>query len=279
MRILLTGSSGFVGSHLQQALTNLNNEVIPCSRATGFDFNNMLTAEDWLPHLNNIDVVINCVGIIAETHSQHFKQLHQLAPIALFTACQQCGINKVIQISALGADDNAFTPYQLTRKVADDFLRTSILDWTIIQPSLIYGEGSESFKLFRLMAKLPLIAVPGNGDYLVQPVHISDVVSTVLESVMTDKASKKTIAAVGAEAVSYKQWLQAIRNSLGKKPALIIPIPFTLIFLMSKLIGTLFPLFSEANLKMLQAGNSASAADITQLLERHPVSVEEGLRL
>lgn len=278
MRILLTGSSGFVGSHLQQALCDLSHEVIPCSRASGVDFNNMLTAEDWLPHLNDIDVVINCVGIIAETRTQHFRQLHQLAPIALFDACQRCGIHKVIQISALGADDTAFTPYQLNRKVADDFLRASTLNWTIIQPSLIYGEGSKSFRLFQLMAKLPLIAVPGNGEYLVQPVHISDVVRAVLELVTTDNASKKTIAAVGTEAVSYKQWLQAIRNSLGKKPALIIPIPFTLLFMMSKVFWTLFPLFSEDNLKMLQAGNSASAADFTQLLQRPPLSVEEGLK-
>ncbi len=279
MRILLTGSSGFVGSHLQQALTDLDHQVTPCSRATGFDFNQLLTAEAWLPHLEGIDVVINCVGIIAENRTQHFEQLHRLAPIALFTACQQCGVNKIIQISALGADENAFTPYQITRKAADDFLRASSVDWTIIQPSLIYGEGSESFKLFRLMAKLPLISVPGKGDYLVQPVHISDVVKVVLESITTDKASQKTIAAVGATAVSYKDWLQVIRNSMGKKPALILPIPFKLLFLMSKAMGTLFPLFSEANLKMLQAGNSASAANITQLLGSAPASVEEGLQL
>jgi len=279
MRILLTGSSGFVGSHLQQALTDLNHEVIPCSRATGCDFNQLFTPDAWLPHLNEIDVVINCVGIIAENSSQKFEQLHRLAPIALFQACEQAGVKKVIQISALGANDNAFTPYQLTRKSADDALRASGLDWTIVQPSLIYGEGSESFKLFRLMAKSPLISVPGNGDYLVQPVHITDVVRTVLAAVLTDKATQQTIAAVGAEALSYQAWLQAIRGSLGKKPAVIVPIPFKLLFAMSKLVGGVFPLFSEANLKMLQAGNSAPADDMTKLLGSAPVSVEEGLRL
>lgn len=278
MRILLTGSSGFVGSYLQQALTDLHHEVIPCSRATGFDFNTLVTADAWRPHLKNIDVVINCVGIIAESRTQRFEQLHKLAPIALFTACEQCGVSKVIQISALGNDDSAFTPYQLSRKAADDVLRESELDWTILQPSLIYGAGGGSFRLFRFLAKFPLITVPGKGDYLVQPVHIHDVVGTVLASLNSEKATKKTIGVVGAKALSYRDWLQAIRHSLGKPSAYIVSMPFRLLFILSKAITPIFPLFSEANLRMLKSGSSASAKDITDLLERPPISVEEGLQ-
>lgn len=278
MRILLTGSSGFVGSYLQQALTDLDHEVIPFSRATGFDFNDLVTTDAWRTHLEDIDVVINCVGIIAESHTQRFEYLHRLAPTALFTACQLCGVGKVIQISALGNDDSAFTPYQLSRKAADDVLRASKLDWTILQPSLIYGTGGGSFRLFRFLAKFPLIGVPGKGDYLVQPVHIHDVVSAVLASLSSEKATKKTIAVVGAKALSYRNWLQAIRHSLGKPPAYIISIPFRLLFTLSKAIAPIFPMFSEANLKMLQIGSSASAKDMTELLERPPISVEEGLR-
>ena len=100
MRILITGASGFIGRHLVSALATQGHEVIGCVRTARslsnlagvnplvIDYNQALTISDWLPHLENIDLVINAVGIIKESRRQRFDVIHTQAPCALFRACE-----------------------------------------------------------------------------------------------------------------------------------------------------------------------------------------------
>jgi uncharacterized protein YbjT (DUF2867 family) len=152
MKILLTGASGFIGGHILRALQAAGHEVVPITRHHGVDFTQMLTPEAWLPHLNGVDVVINSVGIIAETRGQTFAAVHHHAPAALFRACVMTGVLRVVQISALGADAHAFTPYQLSKQAADEVLRKLPLEWFVLRPSLVYGTGGASMALFQRMA-------------------------------------------------------------------------------------------------------------------------------
>ncbi|MEZ5448123.1 MAG: NAD(P)H-binding protein [Thiolinea sp.] len=166
MHVFLTGASGFIGSHLQQALQVAGHEVRAATRSQGFDFGRMLTEADWYPHLSGMEVVINTVGIIAEVGDQRFDAVHHLAPAALFRASMQAGVKRVIQVSALGADEQAFTPYQLSKRAADEVLRDLPLDWFVLRPSLVYGRGGKSSALFHRMAALPCClwsAMAGRG--------------------------------------------------------------------------------------------------------------------
>ena len=119
MNILLTGASGFIGSHLLRRLHAAGHRITACVRqpqaaARRFagaddiacDFSRDTPEAAWLPRLEGIDVVINAVGIIRETRRQTFTALHSATPEALFRAAARCGVKKVIQISALGADED-----------------------------------------------------------------------------------------------------------------------------------------------------------------------------
>ncbi|UUZ56995.1 hypothetical protein LP419_20065 [Massilia sp. H-1] len=75
--------------------------------------------------MKEVDVVINAVGIFRESGAQTFARLHTDTPCALFAACAASdSVRLVIQISALGADQDADTAYHLSKKAADDFLAT-----------------------------------------------------------------------------------------------------------------------------------------------------------
>jgi len=276
MRVLLAGASGFIGSHIQQALTAAGHEVIPADRHHGIDFNQMLKIDAWLPHLKNIDAVINAVGIIAENSRQKFENLHRLAPEALFSACSKSGVNLVVQISALGADEHAFTPYQLSKKAADDALRKLPLDWFVLRPSLVYGAGGASLAMFRRMASFPLLPLADGGRQLVQPVHVSDVVATVLQCLQAETAGK-ILDVVGPEPLTFAAWLNLIRQKEGKPPARILPIPFGLIVAMARVGRYLMPLLHPDNLRMLQKGNTADVQPLVEFLGRPPLSAEEAL--
>lgn len=274
MKILLTGASGFIGGHIQQALEQVGHKVVPISRHHGFDFTQMLTPEDWLPHTKGMDAVINSVGIIAETRGQTFDALHHRAPAALFRACVMTGVPRAIQISALGADEQAFTPYQLSKKAADDALRNLPLEWFVLRPSLVYGEGGKSSALFRSMANIPVIPLVGNGGQRIQPVHVSDVVATVLQCLQVASA-RHILDVVGPSPLTFVEWLQAIRLKSGRKAALTLPIPFPLVMATAHLGKLVVPTLHPDNLRMLQHGNTADVQPLADFLGRLPLSIEE----
>lgn len=199
MNILLTGANGFIGRELLNALLEQQHHsvhafhIVACVRnpelieqnqknlqVVTIDFSHAQTPEVWLPFLQDIDVVINTVGIIEESAQQTFAALHTDAPTALFNACNEAGVKRIIQCSALGADASATTAYHLSKQAADDVLSSLPVEWFILRPSLVIGEAAKSLPLFLAMAALPFMPIIGSGKQLIQPIMIDDVTSSIL---------------------------------------------------------------------------------------------------
>lgn len=269
MRVLVTGAPGFIGRHIVHALARDGHEVIagvhraspfrdaPGVQSISIDFAHLLKSLDWLPHLYGVDAVINAVGIIAERRNSRFDDVHRDAPIALFEACRRAGVRKVIQISALGADDSAFSRYHLSKKAADDFLATTDLDWSILQPSLVFGPGGQSSALFCALAALPVIPLVGDGGQKIQPVHVDDLTRIVLRLLEPGAPARQRLPVVGPEPMTLRECLGVLRNWLGSGEAHFIPIPYRWLLAVADRFGamTATPFNGEA-LRMLQRGNT-----------------------
>ncbi len=276
MNILLTGATGFIGRNIAFELVSAGHRVTPVSRRQGIDICRRLTPTSWLSVLNGIDAVINCVGIIGESGTQRFAPLHTHAPIALFKACSQAGVKRVLQISAMGADETAFSAYHLSKRCADDYLRSLDLDWFVLRPSLIYGRGGKSAELFMQLARLPLIPVIGDGQQALQPVHIKDVVATVLHS-LTSTSTRQTLDIVGSETISFAEWLQMMRLAQGMSRTRLCHFPFALATAITHLGRHFNPMLQAENLRMLRAGYRADSQPLTQFLGRRPLIIEPHL--
>lgn len=271
MNVLLTGASGFLGRNIAKALTDTGNTVIYALRKQGVDFQKMLKPSDWLPHLHGVDAVVNCVGIIDERCGQTFDALHRAAPIALFRACVDVDVRRVIQVSALGADDTAFSAFHQSKLAADDVLRQSELDWFVLRPTLVYGStAGTSSALFMRMAALPVIPLIGDGQQIVQPVHVSDVVATVCACLASSKP-QQTIDVVGGQRFAFKEWLQFMRQAQGFRPAKFLSIPVPLVMATTYLGQCIDPMIAPDNLRMLQAGQFGDSYAMTELLGRKPL--------
>jgi uncharacterized protein YbjT (DUF2867 family) len=282
MVILITGATGFIGRRLVNALRAAGHTVIAASRhakssanSVSADFTRDLDSAQWLPKLAGVDIVINAVGILREQGEQTFEKIHTRAPQALFKACATAGVSKVIQISALGADHGS-TRYFTSKHAADEYLATLPVAWTIVQPSLVFGEGGTSASLFTLLASLPVIPLPGGGRQQVQPLHIDDVIAAIVEIVATSSTDGRRVPLVGPEPISLREFLRRLRGRMQSSIALFVSIPAALMQITAR-VAELLPgsLLDRETLAMLDAGNTASPAATNQLLKRAPRDVEQ----
>jgi uncharacterized protein YbjT (DUF2867 family) len=279
MVILITGASGFIGRHLQIALRAAGHTVMGLRRSASAsgrehaDFTRDLEPEVWVPRLAGVDVVINAVGILRETRKQSFDAIHTRAPQALFRACVTAKVPRVIQISALGADQGT-SGYFRSKHAADVTLASLPLEWTIVQPSLVYGTGGTSAHLFSMLATLPITPLPSGGHQRVQPIHIDDLIAAIVALCVRTDMSRRTVPLVGPRPLTLKQMLQSLRESLGLGPAWSIAVPRWLMQTSAR-VAELSPgsLLDRETLAMLEAGNTADPAMTTSLIERAPREV------
>ncbi|MBO9642338.1 MAG: NAD(P)H-binding protein [Pseudacidovorax sp.] len=266
-RVLFVGASGFLGRHIAATLTAHWHTAVPVSRRRGLDMTNFDHPEAWQPLLMDIDAVINAAGILVKQQGQTFEAVHVRAPQALFEACMRAGVARVIQVSALGADDSAFSTYHLSKRAADDALRRISLDWFILRPSLVHGADGDSARVLLRCARLPRIPVLGTGRQRIQPVLVEDVCATVLACLRASQA-RQTLDVVGAEPLDFAQWLQRLRATQGLPQARLLHIPTAWAYAFVALAGWISPLLRRENLRMREAGNVADARPLARFLGR-----------
>ena len=163
MKILICGATGFVGRHLTHALREAGHTVIRAVRKPvepgdiAADFRNDTTREIWLPRLAGMDAVINAVGVLRDSEKNPMQKLLAETPVALFAACAQAGVTRVVHVSALGIDSGVKVPYFTTRIAAEQALHAlpEHVRWLCLRPSVIYGEDGASAQMFRNQARLP----------------------------------------------------------------------------------------------------------------------------
>lgn len=267
MNILLAGASGFVGDNLVRALGAAGHTVRPVSRRHGLDLSTMCTPADWRGLLDGVDAVINAAGIIGEHGSQRFETLHTRAPLALFKACEQAGVRRVVQISALGGDATAFSAFHRSKRAADEGLLRLDLDGLVVRPSLIYGLGGRSASVLMRLSTWPLMPVLERGRQWVQPVHISDVVATVLRG-LGGPLTQRVVDVAGPRTLTFADWMQTLRAAQGLPRGRLLHVPYRLALSVALLGQALDPLLAPDNVRMLHAGYCADVAPAERFLGR-----------
>ena len=299
MRVLLTGATGFIGSHLAAALLARGHEVIAAGRHPSHDKRMGFVPADlahdtekavWAARLKGVQLVVNAAGIFRPSAAASFAAVHDAAPRALFAACVDAGVRYVVQVSALGADAAARSAFHASKRAADEALASLPLEGCIVQPSLVYGSHGASARMFRMLAAMPLAVQLGRAAQRVQPIHIDDVTAAIvalLEPVRTppERAAAgsggggvRRLALVGPDAMPFVDYLRALRRAMGlgdwRLP--LLRLPDWLAHATAALAGLLpgSPLDRDA-LAMLERGNTADVQPLLAFLGRQPRSVHD----
>ena len=276
LKVLVCGASGFLGRAICTRLSRAGHQVIRGVRQArrpddmAIDFRTDTTVDHWRGRLDGIQVVVNAVGIIAETRNSPFDALHHRGPAALFAACVKAGVARIIQISALGADTGS-SAYFRSKHAADQALMRLPIASQILRPSLVHGSDGASATLLRQLASLPLLPVPALGSARFQPVQVDDVAEAVLRAMDPHQPAGQQIDVVGATRVSFGRMLAHYRHGMGLAPTRPLPVPAPVMALAARLGGAIpgVPLNPDT-WRMLQAGNTGDPTALTRLLGRPP---------
>jgi len=262
MRILIVGDSGFIGQQLFLHLSHMGHQVSGCSRSrcispTQVFCDMSFNTKRWQEVLGKTDLVINCIGIFSNGPSarEQFQQVHHIGPKALFKACQAKQV-KVIQISALGAElEKPCCEFLVSKKLADNFLIQSSLDYKIFYPGIVIGTGGKSTQQLALLAKFPIIPLVFPKEYNIPIITLDKFVSEIARCI--DNWLEYPLQTQLYYRNDIKTLLKALSNESNIRQWRIIEIPQSLTEQLFKHIPNFqIGVFSRHSIKMLDAFNN-----------------------
>ncbi len=289
--ILVTGGTGFVGSHL---IAQMRKQGLPVRalvrrpdkagalRELGVEIvsGDLADARSLEDACAGVERVIHLVGIIQETPGATFQQVHVEGTRNLLEAARRCRVRHFFYQSALGTRPGAASEYHRTKWQAEELVSGSGIAYTILRPSLIYGPGDQfTLRLAEIIRSSPVLPVIGAGSSKVQPIFIDDVVACIVKAVTSDSFLNEIYEIGGPDQLTYEEVTRAIADALGiKRPVVHMP----LLFLRpaARLFETLLekPPITTGQLQMLQEDNICSLRDVCEACGGKPVPFRDGLK-
>ena len=237
MQILVSGGTGFVGSYLCKELAGRGHSVTAIARNPPDEpqpssitvVQADITNYDDLPEvIDGQDVVINLVSLSPLYHPKGGSRAHEAVTVSgtrnLVRAMEETGVERFIQMSALGADPDGPTAYIRAKGRADGIIRSSDLDWTIIQPSVIFGKGDEFIGFIKRVTTPGITVLPGADSAKFQPIWVHDLVPLIADIVTEDKHDYATLELGGPRVYTLREVTQLIYQQ-NPLPLTIIPLP------------------------------------------------------
>lgn len=242
MRVVVLGANGFIGSAIAAALVREGVTVrcvvrdpeklanrFPGVETVKSDLRDESARDPryWTEALTGAEAVVNAAGVLQPRRERDAWAVHCHAPDALFAACERMGVRRVIQISAVGVEE-AETVYARSKRTADQKLMARDLDWTILRPAIVIGDGSYGgSSMLRAIAAFPWVTpVIGDGGNNLEFIHKDDLARAIARMVESGAAKRAVLEPASGERLTLLEAVRAYRRWLGLKagPAVRVPI-------------------------------------------------------
>src|SRR5437016_4769356 len=229
--ILITGSTGYIGRHLVARLVEKCQSprclvrdprraaaILPADKVDFVqgDTTNPTSLE---AAVQGIDTIVHTAFITAD-HKQSSGNQYEITNVQgtanLIKAAKDAGVKRIIEISGLGTKPDKPGSYMQGRYLAEKMLKESGLDWTIIQPSVLFGKDAPFIKgLADLIRTSPVVPLIGGGKVMFQPIYVEDVVTVIIKVLQEpERTSNKTYVIGGQEFYSFTQVINSLLRAL-----------------------------------------------------------------
>jgi len=295
--VTLFGGSGFIGSQAVRALARrgwrirvavrnpvLAIEIQPLGDPGQIQFMrcDVTNPADVAAAVRGADAVVNLVGVLHDGGGRRgFDAVHVDAAKTIAEAARATGVQRLVQMSAIGADPESASAYGRSKARAEDAIRAVYPDAVILRPSLVFGAGDGFLNRFAALAvQSPVLPLIGGGETRFQPVYVGDVAEAIARGVIRADAAGRTFELGGPTIYTFREILELVRRETGRD-RLLLPLPFFVarpLGALLQLVGILgvTPPLTRDQVFMLEHDNVVSdgAATLADLGVQHPNGME-----
>lgn len=294
--VTLFGGSGFIGSQAVRALARrgwrirvavrnpvLAIEIQPLGDPGQIQFMrcDITNPTDVAQAVRGADAVVNLVGVLHDAGGKRgFDAVHTEAAKTIAEAAKAAGVERLVQISAIGADAASPSAYGRTKAQAEAAVRAVYPDAVILRPSLVFGAGDGFLNRFAAMATMaPALPLIGGGETRFQPVYVGDVAEAIARGVTRADAAGRTYELGGPSLYTFREVLELVRRETGRD-RMLVSVPFIVakplgsLLQLSRFVGLTPPLTRDQVL-MLEQDNvvAADALGLSDLGIDHPAGM------
>jgi uncharacterized protein YbjT (DUF2867 family) len=264
MRIAITGGTGFVGGHLARRFAENSHEVVLLGRRLRgvvpgnmkFVANDLMSADRLTSVFAGCDAIAHCAGINREIGHQTYQRVHIEATRNVVEAARRAGVRKISLMSFLRARPNCGSAYHESKWAAEEIIRNSGLDYTIIKAGMVYGRGDHMLDhLSHSFHTLPLLATVGFRQKAIRPLAIDDLVDVLYAALADGRLTNQTIALTGAEELYLSEAARRVAKVLGRR-VVIFPAPLWFHYGLAQFTEWTMkiPLVAKAQVRILSEG-------------------------
>ena len=211
MKVAITGASGFVGTHLTDRLESEGHELVLISRRlSACDLSDV----DVLTQLfNGCKAVAHCAGIHREVDAQTYARVHVEGTRNVVEAAKRAGVEKIVLLSFLRARPDCGSPYHESKWAAEEIVRNSGLDYTVLKAGVIYGPGDQMLDhLTHALHTFPVF------EKSIRPLAIEDLVHVMRAALIDRRMRRQTVAVLGPEEIYLSEAIRRVAEVVGKQP-------------------------------------------------------------
>jgi uncharacterized protein YbjT (DUF2867 family) len=271
--ILVTGATGFVGSHLLKRLAatpgaeplrgsarKVGKEDLPAG-VEGIPAD--VTKPETLPAaLKGVTTLVHTAAITAnlkEPFPGAYREINETGTYNLMKAAKEAGVSRVVLMSGLSAPAKEGS-YMATRLGMENAVRGGGIPYVILQPSVLFGDGAEFVAALARLARVsPVLPLMGDPKLKFQPLWIEDLLRILEQSISSEKHLGRAIPIGGPEHVTFKEVLQTICDAMSVR-RLLVPLPLPIVRIQARAMAALLPKppLTPATLELFQFDNSTS---------------------
>jgi len=274
VRIAITGGTGFAGRHLARALIAEGHQVVLIARgvdrrdedirattgslfvAASADDEEALTAA-----FAGCDAVAHFAGINRQIGHQTYARVHIAGTRAVVAAAKRAGVRKIVDLSFLRARPNCGSAYHESKWAAEELVRGSGLDYTVLKASVLYGRGDHMLEhLTRAFFTFPVFPLVGLRDRTMRPTVVHDLVRIAKAALVDGRLTRQTVAVVGPEEIPLSEAVRRVARASGRAPVFIrLPLfaHYAFAWCFERLMTV--PLVSIAQVRILSEGVSVAS--------------------
>lgn len=222
MKLAVTGSTGFIGSHLLDHLRQTDHQCNALTRKTmpprpGVRWiEGALDRPDTLARLvEGADAVIHIAGLLNGRTAGQFEAVNVTGTRAVVNAARTGGIKRFVHVSSLAARHPDISLYGASKARAEEIVRASGLDFMIVRPPAVYGPGdTETLDLFR-MAKFGLVLLPSDGS--ISSIHVDDLADLLLALADPGAPSAMLVEPDDGSPMSHREFARLLGQAVGRR--------------------------------------------------------------